>query len=322
MKRFTFNLLRFGFILLVLLLTGLLLTEGYIAKRSNFKISGHADKIIIGHSHPECAFNDSLIVNTVNVAQSGESYFFSYYKINQLLQQNKNIKCIFLEYTNNQLEKKMEDWIWSSMFLSHKYHTYAPFIDYPGNNLLMKKNPTSLLKLQIKTLLYSLKVIALKEYDYTRKTGGYLYLAKSKIDSLIRLKDKAAEKNKLEELFPSENLAYLDKIVLLCRARKIKLILLRSPLHEKYPGTRNEKTFKNILATRYPHLHFLDFKNFPLRDDEFADLEHLNFKGAKRFSVFFNDLLAHGLLAAHNQQKIIDGKILHIVNQDSSTEVL
>lgn len=317
MKRFTLQILKFSLILLVLLLTALWLTESYIGNRSNFKISGHADKIIIGHSHPECAFNDSLIVNTVNVSQSGESYFFSYYKINQLLQQNKNIKCIFLEFTNNQLEKKMEDWIWSAMFLSHKYHTYAPFIDYPGNSLLMKKNPTSLLKLQIKTLLYNFKVIALQEYDYTRKTGGYLYLAKSKIDSLIRLKDKAIDKNKLEELFPRENLAYLDKIVGLCKAQKIELILLRSPLHEKYPGTRNEKTFKKILATRYPDLPFLDFKNFPLQNDEFADLEHLNFKGAKRFSVFFNDLLIHGLLRAHDQQKIIDARILPIVNQDS-----
>lgn len=308
MRKFTLHILKFGLILFVLLLTVLLLTANYIARKSNFKIPDHAENVIIGHSHPQCAFNDSLIVNTVNVAQSGESFFFSYFKLNQLLQQNKNIKTIFLEFTNNHLEKKMEEWIWSGVFLSHKYHTYAPFIDYSGNSLLMKKNPTSLLKLQIKTVLNNLKIIALNDYNYAKKTGGYLYLAKCKIDSLIKLKRTVTDENTLQELIAIENLTYLDKIVLMCKAKKIKLVLLRSPLHEKYPGTANEKSFKKILATRYPDLRFLDFKDFPLQNDEFADLEHLNFKGAKKLSLFFNDLLVQGLLSTDDQQKIIDGK--------------
>lgn len=294
MKRFVLHILKFGLILLTLLVTALVLTANYIADRSDFKIRDRVDKIIIGHSHPECAFNDSLIANTLNIAQSGESYFYSYYKLTQLLQQNQNIKCVFLEFSNNQLEKKMEEWIWSSQFLSYKYHTYAPFIDYQGNSLLIKKNPGSLLKLQIKTLLNNFKVIALKDFDYTRKTGGYLYLGKSKIDSLVKLRGIPAHQTQPQQLLPVENLAYLDKIVLLCRSRKVELILMRSPLHAKYQGTGNEKEFKRLLATRYASVHFLDFKNFPLRDDEFADLEHLNFKGAKKFSVFFNDMLTHG----------------------------
>lgn len=307
MKRFVLHILKFGLILLVLLVAALLFTESYISAKSDFKIPDGTDKIIIGHSHPECAFNDSLIANTINMAQSGESYFYSYYKINQLLRQNKNIKCIFLEFSNNQLEKKMEDWIWSSLFLSYKYHTYAPFIDYQGNSLLMKKNPQSLLKFQIKTLLNNFKVIALKDYNYTRKTGGYLYLEKSKIDSLLKLRDTTG--NNMQELVPTENLAYLDKIIRLCRTRNVELVLVRSPLHPKYPGTKNEPEFKKLLAVKYQHVHFLDFKNFPLRDGEFADLEHLNFKGAKRFSAFFNELLVHGLLEARNQQKIIDDQV-------------
>ncbi|WP_316811940.1 hypothetical protein [Pedobacter heparinus] len=309
MKKFILQIAKFSLVLLVLLVAGLLFTASYISNKSNFKIPDYADKIIIGHSHPECAFNDSLITNTINIAQSGESYFYSYYKVKQLLQQNKNIKYVFVEFTNNQIEKKMEEWIWSGLFLSYKYHTYAPFIDYQGNSLLMKNNPKSLLKLQIKTLLNNIKVILFKDYDYARKTGGYLYLGKSKTDSLIKLKDITIGKNEIHELLPIENLAYLDRIVNLCQIKGVKVILLRSPLHKKYPGIKNENEFKKLLTVKYRHIHFLDFKNFPLQDEEFADLEHLNFKGAKKFSAFFNDLLAHGLMDVPDQQKTIDRKI-------------
>ncbi|MCX2450146.1 hypothetical protein OQX61_02580 [Pedobacter sp. PLR] len=308
MKKVILKLTKFSLLFLVLLGSTILLTTNYIFNKSNFKIPNHTDKIIIGHSHAECAYNDSLIVNTINIAQSGESYFYSYYKINQLLQQNEKIKYVFLEFTNNEIGKKMDDWIWSGLFLSHRYHLYAPFIDYQGHNLLIKKNAKNLLKLQVKTLLNNVKTIVLSEYNYVRKTGGYLYLVRNKTDSLVKLKDTATISNKIPEL-PIENLAYLDRIVLLCKIKKVKLVLLRSPLHKKYKGIHNEKEFQNLLATKYQNTHFLDFKNFPLTDDEFGDLEHLNFKGAKKFSVFFNDLLAQNLLSAPDQQKIIDTKI-------------
>ena len=51
---------------------------------------------------------------------------------------------------------------------------------------------------------------------------------------------------------------------------------------------------------------FLDFKEYPLTNSEFADLVHLNYNGAKIFSIWFNELLEKGILTKENKQQIID----------------
>ena len=57
----------------------------------------------------------------------------------------------------------------------------------------------------------------------------------------------------------------------------------------------------------------LDFQNFPLEDNEFWDPIHLNYKGAKKFSLFFDSSLKRGLLDAPNPQSMIDEEIQKMI---------
>src|SRR5690554_8088243 len=75
-------------------------------KYSDFKLDEHPKYIVVGHSHPECAFNDSLIPELKNISHSGESYFYSYFKTKQVVQQNTSIEVVFIEFTNNQIVKR------------------------------------------------------------------------------------------------------------------------------------------------------------------------------------------------------------------------
>jgi hypothetical protein len=56
-------------------------------------------------------------------------------------------------------------------------------------------------------------------------------------------------------------------------------------------------------------LEYLDFLKFPLKNAQFADPEHLNHKGAKVFSQWFNQLLKKGLLEKNNKQDFINEEI-------------
>jgi hypothetical protein len=71
----------------------------------------------------------------------------------------------------------------------------------------------------------------------------------------------------------------------------------------------NEKQYKSILRNRFSGIPFLDFSSFPLLNSEFGDLEHLNFKGAKKFSLWFNEIMQVGLLSKGDKQAFIDIEI-------------
>ena len=109
------------------------------------------------------------------------------------------------------------------------------------------------------------------------------------------------------------NLIFIDKIVEICENKGIKLFLIRSPQHAKYTFYSNEKVLQKIMNTRYKKNYFLDFNNFPLANDEFADLEHLNYKGARKFSLFFNSLLKLGLIESTTPEQMVEERIQSLI---------
>ncbi|MBJ7879146.1 hypothetical protein [Gelidibacter salicanalis] len=288
------------------------ISTSFIERRySNFKIENNTTSIVIGHSHPECAFNDSLIPNLKNLSQSGESYFYNYFKTKRVIMQNASINVVFVEFTNNQIDESMDDWIWGDKFLSNSYPKYSSFMNADDNLVLFQNNPSAF----INALSLSLKTKITKIFENKLKrshiSGGYLHLEKKLTDSIIknteRLKHEAiAAQKDISEA----NLSYLDALIEFCTANNKRVILIRSPQHEKYPGYENENKYVEILQTRYANIEYMDFSNFPLTNNEYADLDHLNYKGAKVFSEWFADLLSNGLLEKKNKQDYIDERIM------------
>ena len=90
-------------------------SEIIIKNSANFKLKPQTKYLVLGHSHPECAFNDSLINNLKNLAQTGESYYYTYFKTIKVLEQNPSIEIVFVEFTNNQIYELMNNWIWGKM---------------------------------------------------------------------------------------------------------------------------------------------------------------------------------------------------------------
>jgi hypothetical protein len=61
-----------------------------------------------------------------------------------------------------------------------------------------------------------------------------------------------------------------------------------------------------IRKEKFSNIDFLDFNKFPLNDEDFADFGHLNYKGATKFSKWFNTMVNSGLLLNKNKQVLID----------------
>jgi hypothetical protein len=128
---------------------------------------------------------------------------------------------------------------------------------------------------------------------------------------LNSLKGKTND-DRLDTTLSETNIVYLQKIIQLAKEKGVKLFLVRSPLHKMYyslGGLGNELKFQELLKTKFKDADFIDCRDFPARDAEFGDLEHLNKVGAKRYSIFFNRLLKEGLLRMTSKQNLVNREI-------------
>lgn len=285
------------------LLVSVIFIPNYVVdKKSKFTIQQHRKMVLFGHSHPECAFNDTLITNFQNLAYSAEPYFYTYQKIKKVLTQNPHIETVLIEFSNNQIDEKMNDWTWGYKYMSSMFPKYASFMDREDINLLIKNNPKDFMNCMSISTRKNLVRVLTGNYNFSDEMGGYLRIGK------LYDNGKAANdaKDKVSAKFSDVNVGYLKKIVNYSRARNKKVFLVRSPHHKNYEYLKNETAFVKIRNTEFADVDFLDFNNFPLHDDDFADYGHLNYKGADKFSKWFNTMVDSGLLQDENIQALID----------------
>lgn len=286
-----------------------IVTSEILDRNAGFKLHPDTKYIIAWHSHPECAYNDELIPGFKNIAESWESYFYSYIKIKKILEQNKQIEVIFVEYTNNQITHEWDTWIWGDMAISNRFTKYSSFMGVQDHLLLIKNNPSGYLN----SISYSDKTkfleIVHSDYDYLDKIWGYLYLIRDQVWWSAGNSGKRVKVDKNIDNLSQSNLEYLSKIVELGKQYNTKIVFIRSPQHKDYYGYANEFQYRKILSERFSGVELLDFIDFPLLNSEFGDLQHVNYRWAKRFSIWFNDLVSEGLLEKKDKQKFIDEKI-------------
>jgi hypothetical protein len=159
----------------------------YLANRyfANFRIGVDKHILIIGNSHPECAFNDALIPGVANFSESGESYFYTYIKLKKFLEQNLQVDRVLIEFSNEHIHKSMDKWIWGDMHVSYRFPKYASFMDKEAFKLLMKYNPEEVKKSIPLLSRLNANMLFNEQLDYTKGAGGYLSLDKCKVDSLL-----------------------------------------------------------------------------------------------------------------------------------------
>lgn len=276
---------------------------------SNFRINSKDTTLIIGHSHSECAYNDSLITGVANYSDSGETYFYNYIKLKKLIQQNPHVNKVLIEFTNNQIKEYMDRRIWEDKYISHRFPKYGVFMNKQEIELLIEKNPSYFKENLSACFKSNFMMILRNRLNYSSEIGGYKYLERKFTDTEKKEEESLTIEEKTNpNSMATYNLYYLDKIIDFCTQHDIEIFFVRSPLHTSY-ALDNETAFQNIIKTRYKEIDFLDFSKFPLTDDEFGDAIHLNHKGAKKYSLWFDTLLKKGLFQKTHKQQFIDQEI-------------
>jgi hypothetical protein len=311
MKQFLIKVLMFLVSCLIIISSLKFVSNKVIDSGNYFQIKSNSKCLILGNSHPECAFNDSIINGFCNFSVSGESYFYNYFKMRKILENNTHIKEVFIEFSNTQINNKQDDKIFSDMYLSARYPVYEPFFTLEDFILLLIKNRKVVLQAQSIALKENLLFLMSSQYNYLqyKKCGGFVSINTAKIDSLIK-DTKLHPYFRTKRIEMSEiSLKYLRKSIDYCKSKGVKVHFIRSPYHENHELLRYEKEFIYMKNNRFSDVDFLDFAKFPLSNDGFADYGHLNSRGSTVFSIFFNKLIQEGLLNKLNKQGFINSEM-------------
>jgi len=287
-----------------------------------FSLDKSVKNLIIGHSHPQFAFNDSLISNTRNLSEGGTNYFYVSYRIEKILHENPQIENIFIDLSNNLFYETYNENIYATSHLPAKYAYTASFISINDNIYLASKNFNAYIKGVFKTIYVNGAFLLQKKKNYIDWDelgyGWGKYRFKSDTLNILAIDtlDKEDYKKQTEGITFFENPAisinsikYLNRVIEKCRTFNVNIYLIRVPIHKDIFMLKNEIEFRKVINNKYRKYEFLDFKDFPLKKSDFVDFGHLNYKGAKKFSIFFNNLLNNGLLNVNKKQEFINSEI-------------
>lgn len=295
------------FVFLIGILSFVFVVHLTVKHSFNFDISKKDKYLILGHSHPECAFNDDLIRDFKNLSKSGESYFYTYQKVKEVIP-NNGIIAVFIEYSNGLINKQMDEWIWGYEKMNAHLPWHSPFMDKEDLLFLYERNPQDFPKAISTSTRNNLTRILSLRFNIDYKYGGFNNLNESNVTYLMKEQNSDFEDVSDEEGISFANIKYLEKIIEYCNINNVKVFLIRSPQHNYFPKA-NEETLKSIKFEKFQNIEFLDFDKFPLEDNQFADFGHLNFKGAVEFSLWFNGLIENGLLSTKNKTVFINEEI-------------
>lgn len=237
--------------------------------------------IIAGDSNTECALNDQKIKSALNISRSGESYFYTYYKLRYLIRNNENFNRVYLSFSPHNIISK-ENRLTSDGRIYNNLIEYSPVLDLESIYYLFKMDKKNAFLSFFKSPIYLLK-------NKNLLWGGYIYLVRNNLDKSIRNSKQYYTQNYTQNNIDQIEVMYLKKISTLLDLHDIELILLNTPKWtEFYKFSNSRELFDEVYENYFSNTKFLDYSDIFSKEEFFGDFIHLNFKGSQEFTDFFN----------------------------------
>lgn len=315
------RLSAFAIILASVLYLGSRINQHYLelAIREVNLLPKEAKILAFGDSHIAFSINDNLYPVFQNRAISGESYYYSYIKLRDILADKRNntdsILCIILSYNNFSFNKPDKDYVFIDDRVKQSVRNYKYIhqqkanspsnfgmpvsAEYNKEELLAKIN---LIDSRFLRALLSPGDSFLKNAINTDLYRGGLLFRNEDHDHDRDFNDNGIQRAQKyfgdfeTDFSNSLQLGILDKISELTYSNNIQLILVNTPCHESFYAHLYDKleNYNNTIAEELNKKYgviYLDYLRYPMADSCFRDSDHLNRNGAHAFSPMLLDTL-------------------------------
>lgn len=266
--------------------------------------------LIAGASHMRLGVNPAILGGAVNVAQNGEPYYLTLGKLRYLLDSLPEVETVLLGYSPHDLstfnDHKLLDrrWAWTM------FERFDGFVDWKSlDGVPIGRRELAASRVRNRLFISGPAVRALVRRVEGRPAhypfiGEYEAFEGSRLSpqNLAAVVERHFRVNGAPAEVSAISVEYLRRIVRLCQARGVELVLVTTPLHPSYrplvPPTIAQawRDLADSLA-REPGVRVLDFTTLIDEDRYFANCDHLNTDGAALLSRRLRDLLHPGLPA-------------------------
>lgn len=278
-------------------------------KLKSFPIDKSVDTIFAGASHTACAFCPEYYPNSINIGRSGEPVFFTYFKLQKLLNDNKQIKQVIIAFDPIHISKYQDNLMYKNT--SNSRNTYLDYFfllhskDYSSLQSYTEDFYISWLKYELGIPFSYLRDIKLsyKEVKNIIKNSDYNFWGGQEKKDEVHLDNKHLAKKiavyfnfpESDNKFSETSIQSIEAIASLCDQKRIKLTLIRTPLYKKFseqiPKIYTDKfsTIINSITKKHKNVACYDLSNLNLPKNIFLDGDHLNTDGSKIFTSYIKD---------------------------------
>ena len=288
MKRFLLESSLFGIlavVILYLVIKGLCLTESRMV---------HVDPDVhiafLGNSHIEAGVNDSLIEHSINWGRASELPEFVYAKTRMLKRCNPQIDTViigfdiilgfrpgFMEFSSTLShpffygEYDTHDWL--AILQGSDYCYWSNFLLYPLSWEKLKDLPQMIRPGR-----------TLREF---KSLGGYVPITHDKLQEVLQKETPYPQGGR--QMAPCAEY-FFRRTLDFCRDNGIKVIFICPPEYRQ--SFSHDKISHKLEHQRlFPEVPFYDDIDKVMPDSCFADVTHLNYKGARLYSEYLNQML-------------------------------
>lgn len=244
--------------------------------------------LIIGDSHTRKSLNPDLFDSAKNISQEAEPYVLSYWKIKKIFKKFKP-DSLLIGFAPHNIsgfnDFKFSDEAWSAEMFKRSY----PIGNFKAIEDKVKVDYLSFYKIYWKQIGFYPK----RNHNYF--IGRYANSNFSNVSNWKKVIKRHYYLNN-KELGTSElAISYLDSIIKICKENQVTPILVSSPLNKLYyrkipvKALKNYNELKNKLILE--NIFVIDKSGEAYPDSLFYDSDHLNAKGAERFTKEIINLL-------------------------------
>lgn len=293
--------------------SAVLLLNYYLVKSTTFSFEKNREILILGDSNIKYAINDSIFSNSANFAGEADSYFYSFIKLNKILEDKAHgFKTVFLSFSPHNIIDN--GWIFNEEDMITRFPKYYPLMGKDDLKFLFKdKNDVFLSSLARVFRELPNTVQSKFKGPFISNYGGFKFVDNNSLSSELEKLSNGEPIPIVPSIYKisKQEILYLNKIMALCKRNNLKLILVNPPkrkellVHKKYFVAEFNQFYDNELND----VTYLDFSNLILPDEYYSDLVHLNYKGADYFSNLLKNQELMQLIQAYQRNITKDKSI-------------
>ncbi|MDD2477053.1 MAG: hypothetical protein PHI32_14245 [Dysgonamonadaceae bacterium] len=237
-------------------------------RTKSFTVKDNVSEVYLGDSRVRYAIDDRMLDNSLNLGNSSESTYFSYFKLKQILKSSPSIRTVYLGFSYHNISSYYDQFIFGqySHSISPNYFFILPLSE---QYRMIKWNFKRLPFFLISILKSGMKNWFRKDILESRFSNQHINKAVNSriIDERLKLQYYSNEEL---NSFSSLNSEYFNKIVDLCNVHQVELIILNTPMHHYYQAHVPQKFIDEYNSITDSHnLRIIDLSSIELPENGF-----------------------------------------------------